>query len=117
MPIQIYGIPNCGTCRKATQWLETNGINYEFIDIKQNPPSQPTIESWVKSIGSQSMRNTSGQSYRALGDEKKAWSEQQWIEAFAKDVMLLKRPLFIKDGIGVLAGFKNKDEVSQKLGI
>lgn len=118
MSIQVYGIPNCGTCKKATQWLQTNGVDYEFIDTKQNPPSQQTIDSWVKSLGSQSMRNTSGQSYRALGDEKKAWSDEQWIEAFAKDPMLLKRPLFVKDGTAILAGFQNKDEViSEKLEI
>jgi arsenate reductase (glutaredoxin) len=118
MSIQVYGIPNCGTCKKAIQWLQTNGVAHEFIDTKQNPPSQQTIQSWVKSLGSQSMRNTSGQSYRALGDEKKAWSDEQWIEAFAKDPMLLKRPLFVKDGTAILAGFKNNDElINEKLGI
>jgi arsenate reductase len=64
------------------------------------------------------MRNTSGQSYRALGDEKQTWTDDQWIEAFAKDAMLLKRPLFVKDGTAVSVGFKDKEDViREKLGV
>lgn len=57
------------------------------------------------------MRNTAGQSYRALDTTKDDWTETQWVEAFANDAMLLKRPLFIKDGTAVLVGFKDKPEV------
>jgi arsenate reductase (glutaredoxin) len=118
MSIQVYGIPNCGTCKKAFQWLQDNGIDYKFINTKENAPSRQTIQNWVKSLGSQSMRNTSGQSYRALGDEKKTWTDEQWIEAFAKDAMLLKRPLFVKDGTAVMVGFKDKDEaIREKFGL
>lgn len=106
MSIQVYGIPNCGTCKKAFQWLENNGIDYEFINTKEYPPTRETLQHWVASLGSQPMRNTSGQSYRALGETKKTWTDAQWIEAFAKDAMLLKRPLFVKDGLAVLVGFR-----------
>jgi len=34
MSLQVYGIPNCGTCKKAFQWLKENEIKYEFINIK-----------------------------------------------------------------------------------
>jgi arsenate reductase (glutaredoxin) len=115
MSIQVYGIPNCGTCKKAFQWLQSNGIKYEFIDTKENPPNHQMIEGWVKSLGSQPMRNTSGQSYRALGDQKKNWKDEQWMEAFAEDAMLLKRPLFVKDGMAVMVGFK-EDVIREKLG-
>jgi arsenate reductase (glutaredoxin) len=63
------------------------------------------------------MRNTSGQSYRALGDEKKTWTDEQWIEAFALDAMLLKRPLFVKDGTAVMVGFKDEKVIREKLEI
>ncbi|MDK2407639.1 Spx/MgsR family RNA polymerase-binding regulatory protein [Aphanizomenon sp. PH219] len=118
MSIQIYGIPNCGTCKKAFKWLQENGIDYEFINTKETPPTREMVQNWVTSLGSAAMRNTSGQSYRALGDDKKNWIDEQWIDAFSKDAMLLKRPLFLKDGTAVLIGFKDKDEVvRQKLGL
>ncbi|HEY9675297.1 MAG TPA: Spx/MgsR family RNA polymerase-binding regulatory protein [Waterburya sp.] len=118
MPIQVYGIPNCGTCKKAFKWLEDSGVEYEFINTKEKPPTRQTIQSWVESLGAKPMRNTSGQSYRALGNEKQTWTDKQWIEAFAKDAMLLKRPLFVKNGTAVLVGFREKEEVMrEKLGL
>lgn len=118
MPLQVYGIPNCGTCKKAFSWLESNGVEYEFINTKEKPPTKKMIQNWVKELGAKPMRNTSGQSYRALGTEKDSWSDDDWTEAFAKDAMLLKRPLFVKDGTAVMVGFRDKDEViREKLGI
>ncbi|BAY86918.1 arsenate reductase and related protein [Calothrix parasitica NIES-267] len=117
MSIQVYGIPNCGTCKKAFTWLQNNNIEYEFVNTKENPPSKEMIENWVKSLTSKPMRNTSGLSYRALGEKKKTWSDEQWIEAFSQDAMLLKRPLFVKDDNAVLVGFREKEEViKEKLG-
>lgn len=117
MSLQVYGIPNCVTCKKAFQWLEDHSIEYEFINTKENPPTLKMIQSWVKTLGSKPMRNTSGQSYRTLGEEKRTWTDEQWIEAFAKDAMLLKRPLFVKEGAAVLVGFREKEDViREKLG-
>ncbi|MGJ3248878.1 MAG: Spx/MgsR family RNA polymerase-binding regulatory protein [Elainellaceae cyanobacterium] len=118
MAIQIYGIPNCGTCKKALAWLDSNGVDYEFINTKEHPPTHDMIQAWVDTLGSKPMRNTSGQSYRALGDDKKEWPDERWVDAFANDVMLLKRPLFVKDGTAVLVGFRAKDqEIREKLGV
>jgi arsenate reductase len=114
MSIQVYGIPTCQTCKKALKWLQDNNIDHEFINTKDHPPSRATIQEWVKSLGAQPMRNTSGQSYRALGDEKKTWSDDQWIDAFSKDAMLLKRPLFVKARKAVAVGFKEAD-IREKL--
>ncbi|BAY29593.1 hypothetical protein NIES2107_14360 [Nostoc carneum NIES-2107] len=117
MTLQVYGIPNCGTCKKAFTWLQANSIDYEFNNTKEKPPTREQIQSWVKSLGSAPMRNTSGQSYRALGDAKKTWTDEQWIEAFTQDAMLLKRPLFVKDGTAVAVGFKDENVIREKLGI
>jgi arsenate reductase len=118
MVLQVYGIPNCGTCKKAIAWLDNHGVEYEFINTKDEPPDKALIADWVAALGSKPMRNTSGQSYRSLGDKKDSWTDEDWIDAFATDAMLLKRPLFVKDGAAVLVGFRDKDEViRQKLGV
>lgn len=118
MSIQVYGIPNCGTCKKAIKWLTENNIDYEFINTKDYPPDRQMLTSWVAALGNKPMRNTSGKSYRAIGEEKKAWTDEQWIEAFAQDAMLLKRPLFVKDGQAVLVGFRAAEtDIKAKLGV
>ncbi len=115
MTIQVYGIPTCGTCKKALQWLDAQNISYEFINTKENPPTSQQIASWVEKLGNRSMRNTSGQSYRALGEVKDTWTETEWIDAFCNDVMLLKRPLFVKDEIAIAVGFRNIAEIKELL--
>lgn len=114
MTLQVYGIPNCGTCKKAFQWLADRQIDYEFINTKDHPPSKKMIQDWVKVLGSKPMRNTSGQSYRALGDDKQTWSDDQWVAAFAQDAMLIKRPLFVKDDKAVMVGFRANEAVLQQ---
>ena len=110
MSIFIYGIPTCNSCKKARKWLEKHQIDYTWVDTRQTPPSKEKISSWVSDIGYASMRNTSGGSYRALGEEKKSWEENEWIAAFALDPMLLKRPLFEKKGKALFTGFRGTDE-------
>ncbi len=114
MSLKVYGIPTCGTCKKAIQWLEANGVTYEFINTKDYPPSRQQIQGWVNTLGAKAMRNTSGKSYRSLGEEKKSWTDVEWIDAFAQDAMLIKRPLFAKDDIAVLVGFRASEEVLRK---
>ncbi|NJR69276.1 MAG: Spx/MgsR family RNA polymerase-binding regulatory protein [Synechococcales cyanobacterium CRU_2_2] len=117
MPLKVYGIPNCGTCKKALAWLDRNAIDYEFIDTKTQPPTPDQIQAWVSALTARPLRNTSGQSYRALGEEKQTWSDAQWVEAFCGDAMLLKRPLFEQEGEAVLVGFRASEaELQAKLG-
>lgn len=113
--IQVYGIPTCGTCKKALQWLDAQEISYEFINTKEHPPTHAQIANWVEVLGERPMRNTSGQSYRALDETKDTWNESQWVTAFSDDVMLLKRPLFVKAGVAIAVGFRDATLLKQKL--
>ena len=110
MSLKVYGIPNCGTCKKAIAWLDEKNIDYEFINTKEHPPDKEMISAWVDELTAKPMRNTSGGSYRAMGEEKKEWSDQQWIDAFSKDAMLLRRPLFEKEGKAIMVGFRAKED-------
>ena len=111
MALEVYGIPNCGTCKKALKWLEAQGAEYEFINTKEAPPSKEAIAAWVQTLTAKPMRNTSGMAYRAIpAEQRDAMSDSDWIEAFANDAMLLKRPLFVKEGTAVMAGFRAKPE-------
>jgi arsenate reductase (glutaredoxin) len=115
MTLQVYGIPNCGTCKKAFQWLDGRNISYEFIDTKEQPPTRELVQAWVEALGEKPLRNTSGQSYQDLGETKQDWGDVQWVEAFAKDAMLIKRPVFVKDGKAVMAGFRASEAVLKEM--
>jgi arsenate reductase (glutaredoxin) len=114
--LQIYGIPTCSTCTKALKWLDAQGLDYEFINTKQQPPTLAQIAAWVATLGNQPLRNTSGQSYRALGAAKADWTDVEWIAAFSADAMLLKRPLFVQADQAVFVGFRDPAALAQVLG-
>ncbi|MGF1567972.1 MAG: Spx/MgsR family RNA polymerase-binding regulatory protein [Nodosilinea sp.] len=118
MALTIYGIPTCGTCKKARRWLDQNGVAYRFVDTKTTPPTRAMVVDWVTTLGAKPLRNTSGQSYRALGAEKQVWTDEQWIEAFAADAMLIKRPLITLAGRAVMVGWRgDQAEISKRLGL
>lgn len=114
MRITLFGIPTCGTVKKARQWLDEQGMEYAWIDLRETPPSRDRLERWIAQFGSKAMRNTSGGAYRALGPEKQEWDDAQWLAAFAQEPMLLKRPILERDGQPLRVGFKVADWESMK---
>ena len=112
MGITVYGIPSCGTVKKARAWLTAQGLLYEWVDLRETAPGAEQIGEWLKVFGFKPMRNTSGGAYRALGDEKNTWGDAEWGKAFAADAMLLKRPVVLVDGNPALVGFKEPDYVA-----
>jgi arsenate reductase len=109
MSIVVYGIPSCGTVKKARAWLDAAGIAHTFVDMRQSPPPRDQVDAWVRTFGTRPMRNTSGGSYRALGAEKDSWDDARWTEAFAADPMLIRRPVVERAGAPVLVGWTLAD--------
>ena len=105
----VWGIPSCTTVKKARAFLDERGAVHRFADLRTTPPSKEMVARWLKAFGSKAMRNTSGGSYRALPAAKDTWTDAQWLEAFAADPMLIKRPIIEKDGAPALVGFRPDD--------
>ena len=49
--IDIYGIPNCGSVKKALQWARENGVDFVFHNFKTEAPSVELIDKWMDEIG------------------------------------------------------------------
>lgn len=107
--LSVYGIPTCSTCKRALRWLDDRAIAYRFIDTRQTPPTAAMIGAWVETLGSKALRNTSGQAYRSLNASRSQWDDTRWIAEFAREPMLLKRPLFVWDDRAVMVGFRGDD--------
>ncbi|MBQ3587757.1 MAG: arsenate reductase family protein [Oscillospiraceae bacterium] len=104
--------PKCSTCAKARAWLDANGVEYEYRDIKLNNPKPEELEKWYRESGADIKKffNTSGLLYKELKlkDNLPKMSEEEKLALLASDGMLVKRPLLIGDDF-VLVGFKEKD--------
>lgn len=106
----FYEYPKCTTCRKAKAELNQLGLDFESIDIKQNPPSAAFLTELLKNsdVELKKFFNTSGQSYRALGlkDKLSGMSREEAVELLASDGMLIKRPILIKDDQVLQIGYR-----------
>lgn len=112
MSITFYWYPNCGTCRKAKNWLDAHGVSYNAVHIVENPPNRDENEQLYKKSGLELKRffNTSGQKYRELGlkDKINTLEEGELLDLLASDGMLLKRPI-VTNGEKVTVGFKEEE--------
>jgi arsenate reductase len=114
-PLRLYSYPQCGTCRKALQWLAQRGFSVqagslELVDITRTPPGLAELRQAFTAVGRKRLFNTSGQSYRALGSAAvAAMDDGQALAALAADGKLIKRPFAITAGGAVLVGFKPEE--------
>ena len=101
--------PKCSTCKKAKNWLESNGVEFEVRHIVENNPTADELKAWYEKSGFPLKKffNTSGLKYKELGlkDKLPDMTEEEQINLLATDGMLVKRPLVIGDDF-VLIGFK-----------
>ncbi len=104
--------PRCSTCKKAVKWLEDNGIEYTYRDIKEDKPSEEELREWHAASGLPLKRffNTSGMLYRdmQLKDKLPSMSEDEMFKLLASDGLLVKRPIAVA-GDKVLVGFKQAE--------
>lgn len=104
--------PKCSTCKKAKNWLESNGIDFTDRHIVENNPTAEELKIWYEKSGFPLKKffNTSGLKYKGLGlkDKLPNMTEEEQLNLLATDGMLVKRPLIIGDDF-VLTGFKEAE--------
>lgn len=108
--IRIYGIKNCSTVKKALDWLEKNGKEFEFIDYKKKPVSEEKLKDWEKQVSWDLLLNKKGTTWRKLPKE----IQDSVTDAKSANAVLLennsmiKRPI-IEHGEDLIIGFDEED--------
>lgn len=107
--MKMYCYPRCTTCKKALEWLDEHGLSYDYIDIKQTPPSIDEIRNYhqISGLDIKKFYNTSGKLYRENNVKEliKEMNLEEQYKLLASDGMLIKRPLLVTDKF-ILLGFK-----------
>ena len=110
--------PKCGTCRKASKWLETNGVEVIARHIVEDNPKKEELSEWINKSGLPINRffNTSGVIYREnnLKEKVKTASRDELLDILASNGMVVKRPIVVGEDF-VLVGFNEKEWLA-KLG-
>ena len=110
--LKVYEYSGCGTCRKALKYLDSLGIDYDRIPIREQVPDVAEISAVLDTYQGNVRRlfNTSGQTYREMGIKEKldSLSTDEVIALLRSNGNLIKRPFIVGDGVA-LVGFKQPD--------
>ena len=90
--IKMYGIKNCDTIKKAQRFLKAQGVNFEFIDFRDQPIDEKTLQSFVDALGWEQLINKRSTTYRNLTDKEK---KDITLELTLKNPTLIKRPVLV----------------------
>jgi arsenate reductase (glutaredoxin) len=92
--IQLYGIPNCGTIKKARAWLEGRGVEYRFHDYKRDGIDEPRLRGWVDELGWEALVNRRGTTWRRLPEEvREQMDTEAAIRIMLETPSIIRRPL------------------------
>jgi len=62
----LYGIRNCDTIKKARRWLDENGIDYRFHDVRADGITRAELQHWMQSLDWEDLLNRRGTTWRKL---------------------------------------------------
>jgi Spx/MgsR family transcriptional regulator len=102
--LQIYGIKNCDSVKKAIKYLKENSIEYNLVDFKTTPVNIETIREWLEFVDIDTIFNKRSTTYRNLKLKDKNLTDEEKLHYLAEENLLIKRPI-IKDNNNILVGY------------
>ena len=88
----LYGIPNCDTVKKARTWLTDHGVDYRFHDFKKQGVPEAPLDTWLATVGWETVINRKGTAWRGLDEATKA----SVVDAASARAVALRAPSVIK---------------------
>lgn len=103
--LTLYGIPNCGSCKKARTWLDEKGLAYRFHDFRKDGLDADWLESLMTRLGFEQLINRRGTTWRQLDAAQQAdLTPSKALALMLEYPTLIKRPI-LTHGDAVLIGF------------
>jgi Spx/MgsR family transcriptional regulator len=115
--MKLYGIPNCGTVKKARVWLDDHSVPYEFHDFRKQGVSEALLSAWLKQVGWQKLLKKTGPSWGKLPDAVKAsvMDNDSALALMLEIPNVIKRPVLEHKGRVLATGFSESDYENLKI--
>jgi Spx/MgsR family transcriptional regulator len=109
--MKLYGIPNCGTVKKARVWLDEHGIDYEFHDFKKQGVTESLLSDWLRQVGWQKLLKKTGPTWGQLPDTIKASikDDTSALALMLEKPNVIKRPVLESKGKVLATGFSGRE--------
>ena len=106
MALQLYGIPNCDTVKKARTFLTAADVAHDFHDYKKAGVPSDALARWVARWGWEAVLNRAGTTFKALPDaDKQGLDADKAMALMLANPSMIKRPIVEGDGVALI-GFK-----------
>jgi arsenate reductase (glutaredoxin) len=95
MTIQLYGIPNCDTVKRARAWLLEHHAAFDFHDFKKTGVPAESLPLWMAALGRDALINRKGTTWRGLDDTLRALAEADTtaLDLIKAQPSVVKRPV------------------------
>ncbi len=87
--MELFGLKNCDTCRKAVKALAAAGVDVRLVDVRADPVSRADLEAFSAAFG-EKLLNTRSTTWRGLSEEDRA---RDPLDLIAEHPALMKRPV------------------------
>lgn len=109
MTVELYGIANCDTVRRARRWLEEHGVDYRFHDFRKEGAEPERLARWAEKAGWDRLLNRRSTSFRQIDEKvRQAIDSELALHLMAQNPTLIKRPV-VERGDMVLVGFSDAE--------
>ncbi|WP_296704518.1 Spx/MgsR family RNA polymerase-binding regulatory protein [Algoriphagus sp.] len=117
MSVKVYGIKNCNTMKKAFDFLNEKGVDYEFFDYKKEKPTIELLKGFLEKTDLASLVNRKGMTFRKISDQEKAAleNEETALPILVEKSSMIKRPIILYPNGALTLGF-DPEEINQNLG-
>ena len=105
--MELFGIPNCSTVKKARDWLTKHHVSYEFHDFKKQGVSSNLLSGWLAQLPWEKLVNRAGMTWRNLSDAEKmaVVDATSALNLMLEKSSVIKRPVLVHDGKIICLGF------------
>ena len=97
----------CSTCRKAAKWLDGKEIDYQLVDIINEPPLLKYLNLALLQYSEDKKRifNTRGKAFKLINPDICSLSKEEIIQLLLNNGKLIKRPFMVYEEKKIILGF------------
>lgn len=96
--MQVFGLKNCDTCKKAIRALTEAGADFTVTDVRADGVPTDLLAAWVGKLGADALVNRRSTTWRGLSDAEKANADGEGaIALMVQHPTLMKRPVIVTE--------------------
>ena len=105
----------CSTCRKAAKWLNQKDLEYQLIDIVDQPPLLDYLNLALEQYFDDKKRifNTRGKAFKSISPDINSLPRGEIIKLLSNNGKLIKRPFLVYEEKTVILGFNEIEYTKQ----